>query len=142
MSTTIRSFHDLEVYQRGMALLRPVHDLVLTFPDYENFDLASQLRRACKSVPANIAEGYAKRRSAKEFRAYLANAMGSATEMEVHLEIARQLGYVTAAQAAHLIGEYQILARQLYRLIEKWRSIDLRPLTSDLTATPPNGGAP
>ena len=69
MSTTIKSFHDLEVYQRGMALLRPVHDLVLTFPDYEKFDLASQLRRACKSVPANIAEGYAKRRSAKEFRA-------------------------------------------------------------------------
>lgn len=141
MSTTIKSFHDLEVYQRGMALLRPVHDLVLTFPDYEKFDLASQLRRACKSVPANIAEGYAKRRSAKEFRAYLTNAMGSATEMEVHLEIARQLGYVTAEQAAHLIGEYRILARQLYRLIEKWRSIDLRPPTSDLPATPPNGGA-
>jgi four helix bundle protein len=120
----IRSYRDLEVYQRGMALLKPIHALVLTFPDYEKFDLASQLRRACKSVPANIAEGYAKRRSAKEFRAYLANAMGSATEMEVHLEIARELGYITDEECARLVDEYQILARQLYRLIEKWRSFE------------------
>lgn len=131
----IRSFRDLEVYQRGMRLLKPIHEIVLRFPDYEKFDLATQLRRAAKSVPANIAEGYAKRRSAKEFRAYLANAMGSATEMEVHLEIARELGYISPERCAELVGEYQILARQLFRLIEKWRSGDLRPPTSDLQET-------
>jgi four helix bundle protein len=131
----IRSFRDLEVWQRGMALLQPVHELVLRFPDYEKFDLASQLRRACKSVPANIAEGYAKRRSAKEFRAYLANAMGSATEMEVHMEIARGLGYISPEQAEHFVSEYQIVARQLYRLIEKWRTFDLRLPTSDIQET-------
>ncbi len=140
MSATIRSFHDLEVYKRGMALLRPVHDIVLTFPDYEKFDLANQLRRASKSVPANIAEGYAKRRSAKEFRAFLANAMGSATEMEVHLEIARELGYITVDACAGLVEEYRILARQLYRLIEKWRTVDIRPPTSDLPATTAEAG--
>jgi four helix bundle protein len=118
-----------------MKLLRPVHELVLGFPDYEKFDLANQLRRASKSVPANIAEGYAKRRSAKEFRAYLANAMGSATEMEVHLEIARELRYMSDERCAELVSEYQIVARQLYRLIEKWRTIDLRPPTSDLQVT-------
>lgn len=135
----IKSFRDLEVYQRGMSLLKPVHDLARTLPDYEKYDLANQLRRACKSVPANIAEGYAKRRSAKEFRAYLANAMGSATEMEVHLEIARELGYVTGEEATQLIEQYQILARQLYRLIEKWRSLEIRPPTSDLRATASSG---
>jgi four helix bundle protein len=128
----IRSFRDLEVFQRGMALLSPIYELAATFPDYEKYDLASQLRRACKSVPANIAEGYAKRRSAKEFRAYLANAMGSATEMEVHLEIARELKYVTPERCVELVAAYQVIARQLYRLIESWRSIDLRPPTSDL----------
>jgi four helix bundle protein len=128
----IRSFRDLEVWQRSMTLLRPIHDLTLKFPDYEKFDLGSQIRRACKSVPANIAEGYAKRRSSKEFRAYLTTAMGSATEMEVHLEIAQGLGYVSADDARRFIAEYQVIARQLYRLIEKWRSIDLRPPTSDL----------
>jgi four helix bundle protein len=115
-----------------MSLLRPVYESCAHFPDFEKFDLASQLRRAAKSVPANIAEGYAKRRSAKEFRAYLTNAMGSATEMEVHLDIARELGYISAEVCDHLVGEYQIIARQLYRLIEKWRAIDLRPPTSDL----------
>ena len=140
MSTTpIRSYRDLEVYQRGMALLRPVHELVLRFPDYEKFDLANQLRRACKSVPANIAEGYAKRRSAKEFRAYLSNAMGSATEMKVHLEIAFALGYASAEEVQPLIEEYEVLARQLYRLIERWQSTGLRPPTSDLSATRRNG---
>ena len=122
--TPIRSYRDLEVYQRSMALLKPIHQVVLSFPDYEKFDLASQPRRACKSVPANIAEGYAKRRSAKEFRAFLANAMGSATEMEVHLEIARELGYITDEECARLVDEYQIVARQLYRLIEKWQSFE------------------
>ena len=71
----------------------------------------------------------------------LANAMGSATEMEVHLEIARELGYVGADKSAQLIDEYRILARQLYRLIEKWRSADLRPPTSALPATAANGEA-
>lgn len=118
-----------------MTLLRPVHEFVLRFPDYEKYDLANQLRRACKSVPANIAEGYAKRRSAKEFRAYLATALGSATEMKVHLEIAHALGYVSSEEAEPLIEQYEVLARQLYRLIERWRSAGLRPPTSDLPAT-------
>lgn len=118
-----------------MALLRPVHELVLRFPDYEKYDLASQLRRACKSVPANIAEGYAKRRSAKEFRAYLTTAMGSATEMKVHLEIALALGYASAEEVNPLIEAYEVLARQLYRLIEAWQSAGSRPPTSDVSAT-------
>jgi four helix bundle protein len=130
-----------------MVLLRPVHDLVTGFPDYEKFDLANQIRRAAKSVPTNIAEGYAKRRSAKDFRAYLAIAMGSATELEVHFEIAPELGYITGEQSAHFTSEYQIVARQLYRLIESWRKLDnkaapssrdaapLRPPTSDFPAT-------
>ncbi len=134
-TSVIKSFRDLQVYQRGMSLLKPVHELTRTLPDYEKYDLANQLRRACKSVPANIAEGYAKRRSAKEFRAYLTNAMGSATEMEVHLEIARELEYISIEEAAQLIDQYQILARQLYRLIEKWRTLEIRPPTSDLSAT-------
>ena len=131
----IRSFRDLEVYQLSMALLRPIHDLVTSFPPYEQRDLADQLRRAAKSIPASIAEGYARRDSAKEFRRYLRIAMGSATEMEVHLDIARQLSYISEQQHKHLTDAYQVIARKLYRLIEAWRKIDpsdLRTPTSDL----------
>jgi four helix bundle protein len=119
----IKSYEDIEAYRRAMALLRTVHDLVLRFPDYERYELASQIRRASKSIPTNIAEGYAKRRSVKEFKAFLTNALGSANEMEVHLRIAAVLGYVSEAQAQKMIEAYQIMGRQLARLIQSWRHI-------------------
>jgi len=117
----IRSYEDIEAYQRAMALLKAVHDLVLKFPDFERYELASQIRRACKSVPTNIAEGYAKRRSVKEFKAFLTNALGSANEMEVHLRIAIALGYVSEAEVEPTIAAYQVIGRQLARLIQSWR---------------------
>ena len=131
----IRSFRDLEVYQLSMAALKPIHELVRTFPAHEQRDLADQLRRAAKSIPATIAEGYARRDSAKEFRRYLRIAMGSATEMEVHLDIALRLGYISEQHHQRFIDEYQLIARKLYRLIQAWRKLDpsdLRPPTSDL----------
>lgn len=134
----VRSYADLDVYQRGMSLLKPVHDLALTLPDYEKYDLANQMRRACKSVPTNIAEGYGRRRSPKEFKQFLTTAMGSATEMEVHLEIAHRLGYVGDQQFTDLQDGYRVIARQLYRLIEHWHSVDTRPPNSDLSE--PRGG--
>lgn len=132
----IRSYEDLHVYERAMALLKPVHKLALQLPDFEKYDLANQLRRASKSVPANIAEGYAKKRSLKEFRAFLANAMGSSSEMVVHLKIARELEYVRDDDSAKLMEEYDILGKQLNRLISRWRSLDeIQPPTSNLRET-------
>ena len=126
----IRSYDDLDVYRRSMALLKPVHRLVLRFPDYEKFDLASQMRRACKSVPANIAEGYGKRRSAKEFQFFLSNALGSATEMEVHLKIARELEYLSEDDYVTLFTEYEIVGKQLFRLMQHWRTLESASPTS------------
>jgi four helix bundle protein len=136
----IRSYEDLDVYQRAMEMLPVVHRLALTFPDYERYDLANQLRRASKSVPANIAEGYAKKRSPREFQSFLTNAMGSAAEMEVHLKIALKLGCVGEDECNRILAEYEIIGKQLYRLIEHWRSLDsASPPTSHLSAPPPEG---
>lgn len=115
-----RGYEGLDVYQRARSLLKPMHDLVLTFPDYEKFDLASQIRRASKSI-ANIAEGYAKRRSGKEFAFFLNDAMGSANEMEVHLQIAHELGYIAAVEHGRYVQEYAVIGKQLNRLIAYWR---------------------
>jgi four helix bundle protein len=104
-----------------MALLKPIHELALSLPDYERYELASQIRRACKSVPTNIAEGYAKRRSVKEFKAFLTSALGSANEMEVHLRIAVALNYISETQGQEMIAAYQVIGRQLARLIQSWR---------------------
>ncbi len=118
--STIRSYEDIEAFKRAMALLKPVHGLALGLPDYEKYDLANQIRRASKSVPTNIAEGYGKRRSARHFKSYLESAVGSANEMVVHLQVADELGYVTAKDLELLIAEYRVVGRMLVRLIEKW----------------------
>jgi len=55
----LQGYRSLEVYQRSLDALVRVHELAATLPDFEKYDLASQLRRAGKSIPANIAEGYA-----------------------------------------------------------------------------------
>ncbi len=104
-----------------MALVRPIHDIVKIFPAFEERDLVSQMRRAAKSVPANIAEGFSKKRGDKDFKLYLAYAMGSANEMLVHLQIARELGYVGDEEAAPLIERYQVVCRQMNKLIQNWR---------------------
>jgi four helix bundle protein len=122
----IRSYDDLEVYQRSMQLLVPLHKLVRVFPEYEKYELASQLRRASKSIPANIAEGYGKKRSAKEFKAYLANALGSANEVIVHLKVTDALGYADGREISELIDGYTIVAKQLHTLIGAWQSFDSR----------------
>ncbi len=117
----IKSYEDLEVYQRAMKLLVPVHRVVLSFPDYEKYELASQVRRASKSVPANVAEGYGRKTSVKEFKNYLTMALGSSNEMMVHLAIAKELGYVTEKESQDLIEGYRIVSKQLSKLIANWK---------------------
>jgi len=82
----IRSYEDIEAYQRAMKLVVGIHRVANVLPAHERYDLVAQMRRASKSVPANIAEGYARRWSVKEFKNYLRIAMASANEMEVHLK--------------------------------------------------------
>ncbi len=118
----ITSYRDLEVYQRSMKVMAAIHRLTLTLPDYERYGLGDQMRRASRSVPTNIAEGYGRRKSIKEFRHYLSISLGSANEMIVHLEIARELNYAAPQVCDGLIEEYNIVGKMLYRLIEHWRA--------------------
>jgi four helix bundle protein len=117
----IRSYEDLDAFKRALALVRRVHEFALTLPEYERFDLCSQVRRASKSVPANIAEGYGKRRSSRHFKVYLENAIGSANEMVVHLQIAQSLNYGEAATLDDMIEGYRVVGRMLVRLAQNWR---------------------
>jgi four helix bundle protein len=106
-------YEDLEVYQRAFAMQRPVYQLVVRFPDFEKYDLAQQMRKACKSITSNIVEGYGRRRSPKEFCSFLALSLASANEMENHLKTAHQLEYITGEELATFLKEYQIIGKQL-----------------------------
>jgi four helix bundle protein len=78
----VRSFEDLAVFKRASRVSLEVHRKSLVFPTIEQRALGDQVRRASKSVCANIAEGFGKQRqSAAEFKRYLMVAMGSADEL-------------------------------------------------------------
>ncbi len=92
------SFEDLEVFQRAYSVSLEVHCASLTFPAAEQYALADQMRRASKSICANIAEGYGRQKKSKpEFRRYLQMAIGSGDEMRVWLRYCLDLGYIEEA---------------------------------------------
>src|SRR5918912_3843726 len=77
---------DLEVFRRAYRLSLELHRSSLEFPRIEQFALADQLRRASKSICANLAEGFARQsRSAAEYRRYLTGAIGSSDERPLWL---------------------------------------------------------
>jgi four helix bundle protein len=119
----LRSHEDLQAYQSSMQLLVRVHEVCRSFPPDEKYELVSQMRRASKSVPANIAEGFSKRATVNDFKRYLRSAMGSANEMETHLKIAGSLGYLSDLQLSDLTDGYNHVGRQLNRLISNWRDL-------------------
>jgi len=118
----IKSFRDLQVYKESYDLMIIIHQEVKKFPIYEKYDLASQMRRGSKSIPANIAEGWAKRNHEKEFKKHLDISIGSANEMEVHVETTRDLGYLNKNLCEEILKKYNILGRKLAKLKQNWQT--------------------
>ena len=118
----IRSFEDLDVYKKAYKLSLSIHKATLTFPKIEQYALADQMRRASKSICANLAEGFAKQRaSSPEFKRFVIMAIGSSDEMKVWLNYSRDLEYLPAQQVDEWKKEYSIIARMLHGLAEKWK---------------------
>jgi four helix bundle protein len=114
------SFEDLEVFQRAYRLSLEIHRASLTFPTVEQRALADQIRRASKSICANIAEGYGRqKRSKAEFRRFLQMAVGSSDEMRVWVRYALDLGYIEQATWQQWRDEYQTTVRMLQSLLSR-----------------------
>ena len=117
MSEWVRRFEDLDVFRRAYALSLEVHRASLGFPRIEQFALADQVRRASKSICANLAEGFGKQRQSRsEFHRFLMMAIGSADEMQVWTLYCRDLGYIGREAAERWQGEYREIARMLQGL--------------------------
>lgn len=89
----MRDFKGLKVWEKAHELVLAVHRATKAFPSDERFGLTDQLRRAVSSIPANIAEGCG-RDGDRELARFLSIAGGSASEVEYHLLLARDLGYL------------------------------------------------
>ena len=88
----IRSFTDLNAWKEGHQLVLKVYSLTKLFPPEEQFGLTLQMRRCVVSVTSNIAEGFS-RKGVKEKAQFLYMALGSLTELQNQLVIARDIGY-------------------------------------------------
>ncbi len=93
IGVAIRSYRDLQVWQKGIELAQDVYRLTRKFPRHEVFGIGGQMQRAAVSVPSNIAEGQARRHTA-EFRQFLFQALGSLAEIDTQLLLSRRLGYL------------------------------------------------
>jgi four helix bundle protein len=97
----VRDFKTLIVWQKAHQLTLAVYTATGQFPREEIYGLTSQIRRSAASIPANIAEGRG-RNGDSEMALFLQIAMGSASELEYHLWLARDLGYITGDVHANL----------------------------------------
>ena len=119
----ITSHRDLEVWQEAMDLALQVFVLTKQFPAEERYSLTDQLRRAARSVAANLAEAWRKRRYAAAFVAKLNDAEGEAAETQTHIEIAHRCGYIPAAAMKNLDSRYETLLARIVTMSahpEKW----------------------
>lgn len=118
----MKNHKDLEVWKEAVELAVACYDIRKAFPQAEQFGLASQMRRAAVSVASNIAEGAA-RTSSKEFVQFLYISLGSASELDTQIEIARKIGLGNTSDIESLQLKVNGISRMLQGLI---RSVKTR----------------
>ena len=115
MEKKIQKVEDLKIYQKLCDLTIEIHELTLTFPKFELYELGSQLRRSSNSAPANLAEGF----NNKHTNIYLegiSRAQGEMRETLHHLKIAFQKKYMSEEKLNYFLKEYDICGRMLTNL--------------------------
>jgi four helix bundle protein len=117
----MKSHKDLDVWRLAVDLAQDVYEASKAFPRDEQFGMTSQMRRAAISIASNIAEGAA-RHGQREFSQFLYIALGSASELETQLEIARRVGLLTEVDFTRLDTLLARVAQMLRGLI---RSVKL-----------------
>jgi len=117
----IRTYRDLEVFQESYAAALDVSKLAKRFPPLEQLELGRQLRRAARSIPANIVEGWAKRQSVAEFKRYLQVAVGSCDEVKMWLEMSKDEGYISQEIFETRTSRYNRIGAMLASLWKNWQ---------------------
>lgn len=117
----MKDFRELKVWQKAHQLALTVYQITATLPREELYGLTSQLRRSCSSIPANLAEGCG-RNGDGDFARFCSIAMGSASELEYHLLLARELKLIKAKEYQELAQRTVEVKRMLAALIQKLKA--------------------
>jgi len=114
----MKDFRDLTVWEKSHKLTLEIYSLTAKFPRHELYGLTSQVRRCSASIGANIAEGCGKRGN-NEFQRYLQIASGSASELDYHLLLARDLGFLPDTDYHDLARRLTEVRKMLTSLLQK-----------------------
>lgn len=125
----IKSFEDLQVWQKARLLSRKIYQITAAFPTSEKNNLVSQLRRAVVSICANIAEGFGRYHSQESMQFYR-TARGSLLEIKSHLYIAFDQSYITKVELTQLFDMIDEISKMLSSFINKTRDYRLNKLSS------------
>jgi len=118
-SKQYNGYKDLKVYQRAYKLAMDIFYETKTFPAEEKYSLTDQIRRSSRSIPANIAEAWKKRRYSKMFISKLIDCAGEAGETEVWLDFAKDTSYLSIEKHEYFLSSYNEINRMLYSMIHK-----------------------
>jgi len=117
----IRTYHDLDVFRESYSAALDISRLAKRFPPVEQYELARQLRRAARSIPANIVEGWGKRASTPEFKRYLQIAIGSCDETRMWLDLSKDEGFISEQDCQETKDRYNRIGAMLGSLWKQWR---------------------
>lgn len=106
MSKIVKTHNDLDVYRRAFDAAMQIFERSKAFPKEETYSLTDQIRRSSRSVCANLAEAWRKRRYENAFISKLSDAESEAAETQVWLEFAVKCGYMERDEAARLYQVY------------------------------------
>ena len=113
-----RGFRDLKVYQLSYQLALEIFQITKNYPREELYSLTDQIRRSSRSVPANIAEAWRKRKYPKSFVSKLTDSLAEESETEVWLEFSKDLKYLIEEKYKYFISKYDEVARMLSAMID------------------------
>jgi len=113
----IKDFRDLDVWQKGMKIVKDIYSITKAFPKEEQYALTSQMRRCAISIPSNISEGF-NRKYNKEYRQFLYISLGSCAELETQMEICRELEYISDEIKKDVLNEITYESKMITNLIK------------------------
>lgn len=118
----VRSYRELEVYCLARKLAAEIFEISKKFPKDEAFSLTDQIRRSSRSVGAQIAEAWAKRRYEKHFISKLTDADGEQQETQHWLEVSMDCAYMTRDNGVALLEQYAKVGKMLHAMMSKSES--------------------
>lgn len=113
MEKVYRGFRDLKVYQLSYSLAMEIFHETKKFPAEERYSLTDQIRRASRSIPANLAEAWKKRRYERLFISKMTDCAGEAAEVEVWIDFARDCGYFKPDRHLYFRERYEEVSKML-----------------------------